>query len=159
MPCLHSLRSWAIYFTFARLRLGQIIFIGALINCLSLNNPLITTITSSCKIALFKQLYFFRVFGSSPSASCKAKFITTFSTVQCCIKGFIRLNLLEFYDFQFKMRVKISQIAYIFVHSKCQVKVTRSWYAKPKICYLFHLCYFSCIFPRYACSKLVLVIL
>ena len=31
MPCLHSLRSWAI------------IFIGALINCLCLNNPLITT--------------------------------------------------------------------------------------------------------------------
>ena len=27
-----------------RLRFGQIIFIGALINCLSLNNPLITTI-------------------------------------------------------------------------------------------------------------------
>ena len=30
--------------TSPRLRLGQIIFIGALINCLSLNNPLITTI-------------------------------------------------------------------------------------------------------------------
>ena len=56
MPCLHSLRSWAMHFTFARLRLagkmiistrlrlGQIIFIGALINCLSPNNPLITTI-------------------------------------------------------------------------------------------------------------------
>ena len=55
MPCLHSLRSWAMHFTFTRLRLagkmiisprlrlGQIIFIGALINCLSLNNPLITT--------------------------------------------------------------------------------------------------------------------
>ena len=58
MPCLHSLRSWAMHFTFARfrladkmiisprlrLRLRQIICIGALINCLSLNNPLITTI-------------------------------------------------------------------------------------------------------------------
>ena len=56
MPCLHSLRSWAMHFTFARLRLagkmiisprlrlGKIIFIGALINYLSLNNPLITTI-------------------------------------------------------------------------------------------------------------------
>ena len=44
MPCLHSLRSWAMHFTFARLRLRQIIFIGALINCLSLNNPLIATI-------------------------------------------------------------------------------------------------------------------
>ena len=51
MPCLHSLGSWAMHFNFARLRLtgkmiiiprlrlGQIIFIGALIKCLSLNNP------------------------------------------------------------------------------------------------------------------------
>ena len=62
MPCLHSLRSWAMHFTFARLRLagkmiisprrplGQIIFIGALINCLSLNNPLITTISGLCLV-------------------------------------------------------------------------------------------------------------
>ena len=40
-------RSWAMHFIFARLRLGQIIFIRALINCLSLNNPLITTILPS----------------------------------------------------------------------------------------------------------------
>ena len=56
MPCLHSLRSWAMHFTFARLclagkmiispwlRLGQIIFIGALINCLAYNHHHITTI-------------------------------------------------------------------------------------------------------------------
>ena len=48
MPCLHSLRSWAIYFTFARLhlagkmiisprlRLGRIVFIGALITTITI---------------------------------------------------------------------------------------------------------------------------
>ena len=56
MPCLHSLRSWAMHIAFARLRhagkmiisprlcLRQIILIGALIKCLSLNHPLLTTI-------------------------------------------------------------------------------------------------------------------
>ena len=68
MPHLHSLRSWAMYFTVARLRLAgkmiisprlrleQIIFIGALINCLSLNKPLITTISS---LALDPANFFF----------------------------------------------------------------------------------------------------
>ena len=59
MPYLHSLRSWAMHFTFARprlagkmiiiprLRLGQIIFTGALINCLSLNNYQYFTVINS----------------------------------------------------------------------------------------------------------------
>ena len=35
--CLNALRSWAMHFTLARLRLVQIVFIGALINRLSHN--------------------------------------------------------------------------------------------------------------------------
>ena len=45
IPCLHSLRSWAIYFAFARLRLAKIIFFRGLIKFLAHNHLHITTIS------------------------------------------------------------------------------------------------------------------
>ena len=83
MPCLHSLRSWAKHFTFARLRLaGKMIirprlciFIGALLNCLSLNNPLINT------IILF-QLFLFYFINFLMKWNISSAFILKFYFVQ-----------------------------------------------------------------------------